>query len=715
MDNLPAQTSSTDSHRDPAILACLRLLYWIYTPDLRHLQRPNGNAPFAYDMCHDPGLLHLVVTDDEAIEPCLDNLIIDDYFRSDGNNWKRLVQFLQDNVVGTTRYAHVSLASTLDPPIPKTDSERQEAQTRLLRRAASISLQMTDPVSANADRAYTSLPHSYLDRLSEYIWECMKRGLWGVPQTRMCKPLVQQIANKLEIVFPVCRNEDFCLYCLENLEEWLAEDALSNTNGEGQLAIDPPQCRSLQYTQLPIGGAASRCKRILDFTSRNPRSATTGMSPVHHLVDATPDGDFDLLSDPIPPYKDEQILADASMNSIHNGVPPEPAPIRPGPPPDTTPWSTYDLLTRATSVEYLIEDILCAGEPMIIAGPPKSLKTTFACMIAVSLATGRPFLGRYSVNRPQKVLLASMESGKDVISQIIAGALQFHGMDYRSWRYAENLRYLWALPDNPSAWQEFRDTLDRVRPNVVILDPMYMIITADPSNVNDCGQWIKWIADFVKSAGATPIFIDHTRKPPAQRSNSRKTLTLYDITGAGKAEVARQWIILDSLKGGEVFKISGEMRHCISMSAGGSAGHSLYVRMNITECPALQKNAFTDLPPVTNRRYKMEFDTESLTAEPTSKRSKSVDDLEEQLVDAMRQEYKKSSKMWFSQNNLRELSSLSVKNVKKSLNALVKEEVIATRDGKQKKKNSDEYHSEYALKEFAEDSAASGQEDNSDG
>src|SRR5262249_50623485 len=62
--------------------------------------------------------------------------------------------------------------------------------------------------------------------------------------------------------------------------------------------------------------------------------------------------------------------------------------------------------------EFLVPRILVRGQPAVIGGASKTLKTSVVLDLAVSMATATPFLGTFPVNRRTRIGIASGESGE---------------------------------------------------------------------------------------------------------------------------------------------------------------------------------------------------------------------------------------------------------------------------------------------------------------
>src|SRR5579884_1789450 len=84
---------------------------------------------------------------------------------------------------------------------------------------------------------------------------------------------------------------------------------------------------------------------------------------------------------------------------------------------NVTPVSVF--LARDENTTYLVEDALPAGQICLVGGPEKGQKSNLLVDLAVSLASGRSWLGRFKVTRPVKVLLLTGETQGANLQNII--------------------------------------------------------------------------------------------------------------------------------------------------------------------------------------------------------------------------------------------------------------------------------------------------------
>ena len=133
-------------------------------------------------------------------------------------------------------------------------------------------------------------------------------------------------------------------------------------------------------------------------------------------------------------------------------------------------------------MKYLIDGILVADQPMIVAGPQKSLKTSLLLDLAISLSCGGHFLGMFPVNRRAKVAFMCGESGMATIRETCIRITEKAGVEFR------DLSLIFS-PDLPrfddahhhDALGEFL-TADAIE--VLILDPAYLCMPGDNAGLD---------------------------------------------------------------------------------------------------------------------------------------------------------------------------------------------------------------------------------------
>ena len=128
-------------------------------------------------------------------------------------------------------------------------------------------------------------------------------------------------------------------------------------------------------------------------------------------------------------------------------------------------------------VDYLIPGILVAGQPTVLGGPKKVLKTSLLADLAISLDTGGCFLGLFRVSRQCRVLLLSGESGiatlKETANRICVAAN----------RNLADLGVLFCeqLPrfSDPTHIEELGRIIEGESLDVVMVDPAYKCMSGE--------------------------------------------------------------------------------------------------------------------------------------------------------------------------------------------------------------------------------------------
>lgn len=229
------------------------------------------------------------------------------------------------------------------------------------------------------------------------------------------------------------------------------------------------------------------------------------------------------------------------------------------------------LASKKFASDWLVESLLVADQPAVIGGQKKTLKTTLSIDMAISLATGTPFLGKFRVPTARKVAVVSGESGKATVQETasrIALAKKVKLADCSIF-WSFRLPRLDSLDDR----KELKIFLAANKINVVFIDPLYLCLLgrgrASAANLYEVGPVLYHAANACLTAGATPVFLHHATKGSAKRE-CNGPLDLDDLAFSGIGEFARQWLLLNRR---EPFQI-GSGSHKLWLAAGGSAGHS---------------------------------------------------------------------------------------------------------------------------------------------
>lgn len=238
------------------------------------------------------------------------------------------------------------------------------------------------------------------------------------------------------------------------------------------------------------------------------------------------------------------------------------------------PVTLEELAARARKPEWMVRRVLVAGQPFILGGPRKSLKTSILIDLAVSLATGTPFLGAFDVPRPRRVCMVSGESGEFNILTTARRVCTAKGVSFAD--AGENLRFDFRLPQlaNVGDLKALQRGLTACRAELVILDPLYLCLLAgggddspQASNLFEMGPLYLNVARTCLDVGCTPALAHHFK---TTRADHNAQPDLADLAYAGVQEFVRQWGLVGRR---EPFE-PGAGEHRLWLVAGGSVGHS---------------------------------------------------------------------------------------------------------------------------------------------
>ena len=204
----------------------------------------------------------------------------------------------------------------------------------------------------------------------------------------------------------------------------------------------------------------------------------------------------------------------------------------------TSPFSVvnireYMVHHGSNQVSWLVQDWLPEAAIGFVVAPPGSFKTWLTFDMAVSVATGTPFLGEYPVQRTGPVLLIQQEDFHGDIAQRLAVILQSR-LDLRAEVMKDDQFEVKAPPEisiyiHPDRNLRFADQvvmdalelrIRELRPALVILDPLYSAAMTDDYMTKSAEQMLrlKIIRD---RYGCSFLVAHHTTKHADSMERSR--------------------------------------------------------------------------------------------------------------------------------------------------------------------------------------------------
>lgn len=233
---------------------------------------------------------------------------------------------------------------------------------------------------------------------------------------------------------------------------------------------------------------------------------------------------------------------------------------------------TWDELRRADlRIEWLVPRAIVAGQPIMVGGASKSLKTSIIIDLMVSLAGAAQWLGAFAAPpEPVPCLLISGESGHYALRHTIERVIAERGVIDQGLP----LHVATVLP-RLSVDEHIEKTqaeIKRVGAKLFAIDPAYLSLLNESSggdaNLFTVGTILRRFNEVAVETGATLCLLHHFRKALRTKPESFVKPTLEDFAYAGFAEWARQWILL---KRRSEF-LPGSGHHDLYMEVGGSVG-----------------------------------------------------------------------------------------------------------------------------------------------
>jgi len=170
-----------------------------------------------------------------------------------------------------------------------------------------------------------------------------------------------------------------------------------------------------------------------------------------------------------------------------------------------------DLADGDPEPAWLFEGLWAEAGVGLIGGEPKSFKSWLALEMAASLASGRPCLGVYEVERPGGVLLYMAEDAAAVVKQRLAAICRHRRLELGSLPIhvitADSLRL-----DHEADQLRLRRTLERLRPRMLLLDPLVRLHTLNENSAGEISALLAYFRGLQRAFDCAVVLVHHSRK-----------------------------------------------------------------------------------------------------------------------------------------------------------------------------------------------------------
>jgi putative DNA primase/helicase len=337
-------------------------------------------------------------------------------------------------------------------------------------------------------------------------------------------------------------------------------DVPGRAHGQAAAVASLESCTSVQWLELPGLPEKGDVSDWLD--------AGGTVEQLIELADAAPQWSSRIAG---------SIRARSSMPSVETEDP-EAGPAKSAGPTDVTyrRFTIDDLLDGDFRIEFIIDGVLVSGQPLLIGGMQKTLKTNIILDAAVSLASKTPMLNEFQVNRRCRVAVMTGESGMGTIQETVSRIMRSKEVErdhVRDWLILSDELPQAADVRHHVAIEEF---IKRDQIELIIIDPAYLSMPSEDSgNLFKQGPVLRMLTTVCRNAGASLALCHHTRPIPDFRPAE-----LQDLAWAGFKEFARQWWMLNRR---EEFDPDGAGEHKLWLTVGGSAGFNSLWGLDIVE------------------------------------------------------------------------------------------------------------------------------------
>jgi len=174
----------------------------------------------------------------------------------------------------------------------------------------------------------------------------------------------------------------------------------------------------------------------------------------------------------------------------------------------------HELAACPAERRWLVEGLWAAQAVGLAGGEPKCGKSFLALDLAVAVATGAPALRRFPVRAPGPVLLYAAEDPLHVVRQRLVGIARAAGVPFETLDL-----HVIATPtlrlDLPDDRLRLAETVERVRPRLLVLDPFVRLHRIDENAAAEVAPLLGFLRSLQRRFATAVLLVHHARKAAA--------------------------------------------------------------------------------------------------------------------------------------------------------------------------------------------------------
>jgi len=166
---------------------------------------------------------------------------------------------------------------------------------------------------------------------------------------------------------------------------------------------------------------------------------------------------------------------------------------------------------RTDGPSWLVRNIWADQAVGFIGGPPKACTSWLGLDLAISVASGSPCLGRYEVEQQGPVLVYLAEDDPADVRYRVAGLCAHRGLELATLDLQMITVRGWRL-DVPEHRQRLEVTVKRIRPRLLLLDPLVRLHRLDENSASEISGLLGFLREIQIIYTTAIVLVHHMSK-----------------------------------------------------------------------------------------------------------------------------------------------------------------------------------------------------------